>query len=97
MHKLGSFFSVVVLVFLAACGASLCCSAQASHFGDCSCRGAGLQGAQVQWLQYTGSGVVGHRLSCSEACGVFPDQGSNPCALHWQADSYPGPPGKSIS
>ena len=20
------------------------------------------------------------------ACGIFPDQGSNPCLLHWQAD-----------
>ena len=23
------------------------------------------------------------------ACGIFPDQESNPCPLHWQADSYP--------
>ena len=23
------------------------------------------------------------------ACGIFPDQGSNPCPLHWQADSQP--------
>ena len=29
----------------------------------------------------------GSRLSCSVACGIFPDQGSNPCTLHWQADS----------
>ena len=33
------------------------------------------------------SAVVAHRLSCSAACGVFPDQGLNPCPLHWQADS----------
>ena len=46
--------------------------------------------------------VVEHRLqmhrlsscgsraySCSTACGIFPDQGSNPCPLHWQADSQP--------
>ena len=26
-------------------------------------------------------------LSCSAACGIFPDQVSNPCPLHWQADS----------
>ena len=31
--------------------------------------------------------LVAHGLSCSAACGIFPDQGSNPCALHWQADS----------
>ena len=23
------------------------------------------------------------------ACGIFPDQGSNPCSLCWEADSYP--------
>ena len=33
--------------------------------------------------------VVAHRLSCSEACGIFLDQRSNPCLLHWQADSLP--------
>ena len=25
----------------------------------------------------------------AEACGIFPDQGLNPCLLHWQADSHP--------
>ena len=32
---------------------------------------------------------MAHGLSCSAACGIFPDQGSNPCSLHWQADSQP--------
>ena len=32
---------------------------------------------------------MAHRLSCSAACGIFSDQGSNPCPLHWQADSQP--------
>ena len=36
-----------------------------------------------------GSVVVAHGLSCSAACGIFPDQGSNPCPLHWQVDSQP--------
>ena len=40
-------------------------------------------------LQSTGSVVVVHGLSCSAACGIFPDQGSNLCPLHWQADSQP--------
>ena len=31
--------------------------------------------------------VVAHGLSCSAVCGIFLDQGSNPCPLHWQADS----------
>ena len=33
--------------------------------------------------------VVAHELSCSAACGIFPDQGSNPCLLHRQVHSYP--------
>ena len=45
-----------------------------------------------------GSVVVAHGPSCSAACGIFPDQGSNLCPLHWQADSQPlrhqgSPPG----
>ena len=36
-----------------------------------------------------GSVIVAHGPSCSAACGIFPDQGSNPCPLHWQADSQP--------
>ena len=31
--------------------------------------------------------VVVHGLSCSEACGIFLDQGLNRGPLHWQADS----------
>ena len=38
-------------------------------------------------LQSAGSVVVAHRFSCSVACEIFPDQGSNPCPLHWQEDS----------
>ena len=29
------------------------------------------------------------RLSCSMVCGIFPDQGLNPCLLRWQANSLP--------
>ena len=54
-------------------------------------------GLSLSWpllLQSTGSRragsvVVAHGPSCSAACGIFPDQGSNPCPLHWQADSQP--------
>ena len=31
--------------------------------------------------------VLAHGLNCSGACGIFPDQGSNPRPLLWQADS----------
>ena len=31
----------------------------------------------------------GSRPSRSAACGILPDQGANPCPLHWQANSQP--------
>ena len=40
-------------------------------------------------LGHVASVVVEHRLSCPAACAVFPEQESNPCLLHWQADSLP--------
>ena len=41
------------------------------------------------WALEHGSTVMAHKLSWSTACGIFPDQGSNLCLLHWQADSLP--------
>ena len=60
--------------------------------GHSSLRCAGLSLSRPLLLWSTGSRragsvVVAHGLSCSAACGTFPDQGSNPCPLHWQADS----------
>ena len=41
-------------------------------------------------LLSTGSRVVVvPGLSCSKACGIFLDQGLNPCLLHRQVDSQP--------
>ena len=59
-----------------------------------SSRCAGLSLSQPLLLRGTrsrraGSVVVAHGLSCLAACGIFPDQGSNPCPLHWQAGSQP--------
>ena len=42
-------------------------------------------------LWSTGSIVVAHELSCSAACGVFPDHGSNLCLLQCQKDSLRSP------
>ena len=62
---------------VAACGATLLMR----------CSGFSLQ--RLLLPQQKGSVVVGHRLSCSAACGIFPDQGLNPCPLHSQEDSSP--------
>ena len=47
----------------------------------------GLLSLRSTGSRHAGSVVVAHWLSRSAACGIFPDQGSNPCPLHWQADS----------
>ena len=62
--------------------------------GHSSSRWAGLSLSRPLLLRSTGSRrsgsvVMAHGPSCSAACGIFPDQGSNPCPLHWQADSQP--------
>ena len=62
--------------------------------GHSSSRCAGLSLSRPLLLRSTGSRrtgsvVVAHGPTCSTACGIFPDQGSNPCPLHWQADSQP--------
>ena len=56
------------------------------------CVGLSLSCPLLLWgtgSRHAGSVVVAHGPSCSAACGIFPDQGSNPCPLHWQADSQP--------
>ena len=52
-----------------------------------SCVGFSSCSTQAHELQLAGSVVVAHGLSCYMECGIFPDQGSNPCPLHWQANS----------
>ena len=82
--------------------------------GHSSSRWAGLSLSRPLLLWSTGSRragsvIVAHGPSRSAACEIFPDQGSKPCPLHWQADSQPlrhqgspaggflttAPPGKS--
>ena len=52
-------------------------------------RHMGFSSCALWALSREASLVVVPRLSCSVACGIFLDQGSNPCPLPWQADSYP--------
>ena len=77
-------------VFISVRGLSLV----AASGGHSSSWCAGLSLSRPLLLQSTGSRragsvVVAHGPSCSAACGIFPGHGSNPCPLHWQADSQP--------
>ena len=68
--------STLLLGLFPSCGTRglLSCSVRPSHRSDLS-------------LESTGLVIGAHSLSCSETCEIFPDQGLNPCLLHWQADS----------
>ena len=66
----------------------------AASGGHPSSRCAGLSLSRPLLLRSTGSRragsvVVAHGPRRSAARGIFPDQGSNPCPLHQQADSQP--------
>ena len=74
-----------------------CCGVQAPHCSDFSCGIWALSAwssvvglcSCSSWALEHRLGIVVKGLSCSKACGIFPHQGSNPCLLHWQADSLP--------
>ena len=84
-----------IYLFLAVLGLRFCARA----FSSCSKQGplfiavcGPLSRPLLLWStgsRRAGSVVVAHGLSCSAACGIFPDQGSNLCPLHWQAYSQP--------
>ena len=61
-----------------------CCTWAVAESGGYSlrCMGFSLWCLPLMWS--TGSVVVAHGLCCSEACGVFLEQGSNLCPLNWQ-------------
>ena len=95
--QLSSSFIYSFILILAVLGLS--CHAQAfssfSEWGqlsNCCARASHCNGfycCRTQALGCLGSVVVVHGLSCPVACRIFLDQGSNPCPLHWQVDSYP--------
>ena len=109
-----SFFpSLYLLTYLFMAALGLCCCAQA--FSSCgerwllfvAVRGLLIAVASLccgaRALGTRASVVVAHGLSGSAACGIFPDQGLNPCPLHWQASSLlltytlPPSPGTKLS
>ena len=97
MFLLFFFLSICLFIYLWLCWVFVSVqglSLVAASGGHSSSRWAGLSLSHPLLLWSTvsrraGSVIVAHRPSCSAACGIFPDQGSNPCPLHWQADSQP--------
>ena len=91
------FFFIFIFIYLWLCWVFVAVrglSPVAASRGHSSSRCAGLSLSRPLSLRSTGSrragsAIAAHGPSCSAACGIFPDQGSNPCLLHWQADSQP--------
>ena len=90
------FRSIYFYLFMAVLGLRFCARAFSScgKRGHSSSRCVGPSLSRPLPLRSTGSRrtgsvVAAHGPSCSAACGIFPDQGSNPCPLHWQTDSQP--------
>ena len=102
------FFFLILFIYLWLCWVFVSVrgpSPVAESGGHSSSRCAGLSLSRPLLLRSTGSRragsvIVAHGPSCSVACGIFPDQGSNLCPLHWQADSQPlrhqGSPGSDF-
>ena len=92
------FFFFLIYLFIFECvGSSFLCEGflQLRQAGAPLHRGARASSLSRPLLlrstgsRRAGSAAVAHEPSCSAVCGIFPDQGSNPCPLHWQADSQP--------
>ena len=102
-HSVVFFLSFFLSFFFFFCRGLLCSVSVALHRFFSSCCEWGLLSSVVCGLllllsmcsgvgglqEYSSSVLVACRLSFSEACGISPDQGLNPCPLHWQVDSYP--------
>ena len=76
------FFLTCIYLFLAELGLHCCVQV----FSSCGERGYFLVVVR-KLLIPVASLVVAHGLSCPATCGIFLDQGSNLCLLHWQVDS----------
>ena len=91
------FFFLIFFIYLWLCRVFVSVrgpSPAAASGGHSSSRCAGLPLLRPLPLRSTGSrcagsAIVAHGPSRSAACGILPDQGSNPRPLHWQADSQP--------
>ena len=104
------FFLIIIYLFIFGCvGSSFLCEGflQLRQAGATLHRGAraGLSPSRPLSLRSTGSrragsAIVAHGPGRSAACGILPDQGSNTCSLHRQADSQPlrhqGSPSRAV-
>ena len=76
-------------VFVSGCRLLIAVASLAVEHGLQGLRALVAAAREAPGLRSIGLVVVAHGLSCSTACGIFPDQGLNPSLLRWQKDSLP--------
>ena len=78
LFTFGCAVSVAPWLFSSCCerGSSLACGVWASH--SCGFSGRSV-GSKEHGLRSWGSWALEHRLSCSVACGIFSENGTNLC------------------
>ena len=87
-----SIYLFIYYLFILAALGLRCCTwlslvAASRGYSSLWCPGFSLRWRLLLWSMGSRrmvSVVVVHRFSCSAACGIFLDQGSNPRPLHWQ-------------
>ena len=102
LYSLSYYFPLSQLTLLFVLAGSLWLSlgflvASSRDYALLQCVGFSLQwlllfqktGSRAHGLSSCSSVFVAHGLSCHVACGIFLNQGLNPCRLHWQVDSLP--------
>ena len=88
-HSMSSLFSAVLIWFCCTWTFSGCsqqellsnCCVKASHCCSYSC-------CRTQALEHRLNTCVA-QACCSQTRGILPDQGPNPCLVHWQVQSLP--------
>ena len=88
LHRTICIYLWLLWVFLTAQASSSCSEQGLLSSVMCGLLWRWLLFSGAQSLGWGGSVAVAHGLSCPEACGIFPGQGSNLWCLHRKAGSY---------
>ena len=89
----GDIISIISFIYydVGCAGSSLLRAGSLYLWGVRTTLRLGCRGCWLPWLQAFERRLssFGQSLSCSEACGIFLNQGLNLCLLDWKVDSYP--------
>ena len=79
IYLFGSIVSSLLPMGLSSCSKWKLPSSYSERSSHCSGFSSCMHGLQGVWA----SAAVAQEFNCSMACGIFLDQGPNPCPMHW--------------